>query len=320
MKKIKFLILIFALMVLGYFGSWFYSRYYLNFSENSSNAVWDQPFYLAAEGQVELYPIRDWKVSDPNISAEIVLMSDIDSGFMFYQKNLNLRRPIASVTKLMTALIVKKHLPADAAVAVSEKAAAADTAQNNSLRAGESFNAQDLMKIMLMISSNKAAVAFAEALNSEDFVNLMNEEAKNLNMTRTSFADSSGLNMANQSTAEDLKRFAQYILQNYPEIFVITQEDKSAVVSQKLKINHDLTNINVLAHSPKFLEELNIKYLGGKTGFTDEAKETYLGLFSVPSERFAGQNRRILVVVLNSASRYNDIESLLRWIKTAYVF
>jgi len=320
MKKLKFLFLIFGLIVLGYFGTWFYSRYFLNFSDKISDNFPETPFYLASQEQANIYPIRDWKVADPDLNAEIALVSDIDTGFMFFQKNLNLRRPIASISKLMTALLVKKQLSADTPILVSEKAISIDGAKSNSLQAGEIFKADDLMKIMLLISSNKAAEAFAESLDSQNFVELMNAEAKKLNMTRTSFADSSGLNMANQSTAEDLKRLAQYILQNYPEIIVLTQTDQTTVISQNLKIKHELNNINLMAQAPPILKDLNMKYLGGKTGFTDEAKETYLGLFIAPSSRFPGQERRLLIVVLNSGSRYNDVETLLRWVKNAYVF
>lgn len=320
MKRLKLLFLIFGLIVLGYFGTWFYSRYFLNFSGKISDNFPETPFYLAAQGQADLYPIRDWKVADPNLNAEIALVSDIDTGFMFFQKNLNLRRPIASITKLMTALLARKQLASDAPILVSEKAINIDGAKNNSLQAGEIFKADDLMKIMLLISSNKAAEAFAESLDSQNFVGLMNAEAKDLNMTRTSFADSSGLNMANQSTAEDLKRLARYILENYPEIVVLTQIDQTTVVSQNLKIKHLLSNINLMAQAPQILKDLNIKYLGGKTGFTDEAKETYLGLFIAPSSKFPGQERRLLIVVLNSGSRYNDVEALLKWVKSAYVF
>ncbi len=320
MKKLKLLFLIFGLIVLGYFGTWFYSRYFLNFSDKISDNFTEAPFYLASQEQANIYPIRDWKVADPDLNAEIALVSDIDTGFMFFQKNLNLRRPIASITKLMTALLAKKQLSSDTPVLVSEKAISIDGAKSNSLQAGEIFKADDLMKIMLLISSNKAAEAFAESLDSQNFVELMNAEAKKLNMTRTSFADSSGLNMANQSTAEDLKRLAQYILQNYPEIIVLTQTDQTTVVSQNLKIKHELNNINLMAQTPPILKDLNMKYLGGKTGFTDEAKETYLGLFIAPSSRFSGQERRLLIVVLNSGSRYNDVETLLRWVKNAYVF
>lgn len=299
MKRLKFLFLIFGLIVLGYFGTWFYSRYFLNFSGKISDNFPETPFYLISQGQADIYPIRDWKVADPNLNAEIALVSDIDTGFMFFQKNLNLRRPIASITKLMTALLVKEQLSSDTQVLVSEKAINIDGAKNNSLQAGEIFKADDLMKIMLLISSNKAAEAFAESLDSQNFVGQMNAEAKNLNMTRSSFADSSGLNMANQSTAEDLKRLTQYILQNYPEIFALTQIDQTTIVSQNLKIEHLLENTNLMAHTPLILKDLDIKYLGGKTGFTDEAKETYLGLFIVPSSKFSGQERRLLIVVLN---------------------
>lgn len=321
MKKIKFLILIFGLMVLGYFGTWLYSHYILNFPENNSDNIFaEEPLYLSSQSQANLYPIRNWKVEDPIVKAEVVLVSDIDSGFMLYQKALNLRRPIASLTKLMTAVVAKDNFQPDSAILVTKAAINIDNGQNNSLRAGEMFKLADLLKMMLLISSNKAAAALAENLNTDYFVNLMNAKAKDINMTRTNFADPSGLNMANQSTAEDLKRLAQYILQNYPEIFVATQTDQATVTSQNLKIEHQLKNINLLAQSPKFLKDLDVAYLGGKTGFTDEAKETYLGLFSFPSEKLSGQHYRILIIVLNSDNRYNDVETLLNWVKKAYVF
>jgi len=319
MKKYFFILLALGLIVVAFVGALFYSQNLLFLAKNPKNDSSEPPFFLAAESQVNLYPLRDWKVNEPKLNAEIAFLSDIDSNFTFFQKNPNLRRPIASITKLMTAFVAKKYLPNQTAITINERIFGFDGI-NNVLKPGEVLTVEDLLKILLLVSSNNAANALADGFGQEQFIKLMNEEAKNMNLTQTTFRDPSGLSLGNQSTAEDLKRLTQHILKEEPETFAITQEDEASVTSEDKKFIHSLKNINLLAHSPKFLEELNIKYLGGKTGFTDEAKETFLGLFSVPSQKFSGQYRRVLVVVLNSASRYNDIESLLRWLKTAYVF
>lgn len=322
MKKIiRTIFIIGSLVITVFLISWIYGQNIIQSQKNSDNSIINDSFYFSAANQSIGYPFRNWEQNDPNINAEVVLMVDIDTDYVFFQKNSNLRRPVASISKLMTALVAKKYISDGQNISVDAESLHVEGDNGNSMAEGEIFSADDLVRLMLLASSNKSAYALANFVGFDAFIIKMNEEAKNLNLTQTSFVEPSGLSMSNQSTAEDLKKLAQSIIKENPEIFIITQDATKTInsVGEKSK-SHLIKNINLFSQSPKSLGEIGIQYLGGKTGFTDEAKETYIGIFSVPSSRFEGQKIRVLTIILASSSRYNDIESLLRWVKQAYVF
>lgn len=322
MKKIFRTILIIGFLILAVFLiAWFYGQNIIQSQKDTNNPAANDIFYFSAGSQSVGYPFRNWEKSDPIINAEVALVVDADTDYIFYQKNSNLRRPIASISKLMSALVAKKYIPDGQNIPVDAEALHIEGDNGNGLTEGEIFPVDDLVRLMLLASSNKSAYALANFYGFDSFVAKMNEEAKNLNLSQTSFAEPSGLNMSNQSTAEDLKKLAQNIIKENPNIFVITQDANKTInsVGDKSK-SHLIKNINLFSQSPKSLEEMGIQYLGGKTGFTDEAKETYVGVFSIPSSRFEGQRVRVLTIILSSTSRYDDVESLLKWVKQAYVF
>jgi D-alanyl-D-alanine carboxypeptidase len=322
MKKIINSILIIGSLVAAVFLiSWIYGQNILQSQKTSDSSIISDSFYFSAGNQSVGYPFRNWEKRDLNINAEVALMVDIDTDYVFFQKNSNLRRPIASVSKLMTALVAEKYIPKDQNISVDAEAIHIEGDSGNGLAEGEIFSSDNLVRLMLLASSNKSAYALANFFGFDSFVVKMNEEAKNIGLTQTSFVEPSGLNMSNQSTAEDLKKLAQTIIKENPNIFVITQDASETInsVGEKSK-PHLIKNINLFSQSPKSLEEMGIQYLGGKTGSTDEAKEAYVGIFSIPSNRFEGQKIRVLTIILASPTRYSDIESMLRWIKQAYVF
>lgn len=322
MKKIFSIISIIAVLIVAAFSiSWIYGQNIIESQKNPGDSLVDESFFLSAGSQSVGYPFRNWEKADPQLEAESVLMIDVDSDYIFYQKSSNLRRPIASVSKLMSALVAEKYIPNGQNILLDKEALHVEGDSGNGLTEGEVFASDDLVKIMLLASSNKSAYALANFFGFDQFVAKMNEEVKRLGMTQTIFAEPSGLSMSNQSTAEDLKKLAQGIIQENPGIFVITQNPSLQINSLGDKANsHLIKNINLFSQSPKSLEEMGIQYLGGKTGYTDEAKEAYVGIFSIPSSRFSGQKIRVLTIILSSENRYKDIESLLRWIKQAYVF
>lgn len=322
MKKLFSIISIIIILIVTAFSvTWIYGRNILNSQKVSGDSLVKQSFFLSAGSQSIGYPFRNWEKEDPNLEAESVLMIDIDTDYVFFQKNSNLRRPIASVSKLMSALVAQKYISNGQNILLDKESLHVEGDSGNGLTEGEVFAADDLVKIMLLASSNKSAYALANFFGFDQFVAKMNDEAKRLNMTQTSFVEPSGLSMSNQSTVGDLKKLAQGILQENPGIFVITQNNSLQINSLGDKANsHLIKNINLFSQSPKSLEEMGIQYLGGKTGYTDEAKEAYVGVFSIPSSKFSGQKIRVLTIILSSENRYKDIESLLRWIKQAYVF
>ena len=319
-KIIKIIFFISLFISIGYFGSLLYTQYVIKPSALDSNLKSEQFYSVRSDASSIVYPFRNWEIKDdPVIQAKGALVVDIDSDFVFFQNQLNVRRPIASVTKLMTALVAKKYIPADEEITITEESLKVD-GDAPIFYLNEKVTANDLIRAMMIISSNKAAMALANHIGQDKFVALMNEMAKQLEMTQTSYAEPTGLSFLNQSSPADLKKLIKYIITEYPNLLLIAQNSVDKIQGKNPDIIHELTNINLIAHHPPFLDELNITYLGGKTGFTDEALQTFCGLFLVPSKRENEQPKRILVVVLGTPNRYNDIENLLKWLDKAYVF
>ncbi len=319
-KIIKIIFFISLFISIGYFGSLLYTQYVIKPSALDSNLKSEQFYSVRSDASSIVYPFRNWEIKDdPVIQAKGALVVDIDSDFVFFQNQLNVRRPIASVTKLMTALVAKKYIPADEEITITEESLKVD-GDAPIFYLNEKVTANDLIRAMMIISSNKAAMALANHIGQDKFIALMNEMAKQLEMTQTSYAEPTGLSFLNQSSPADLKKLIKYIITEYPNLLLIAQNSVDKIQGKNPDIIHELTNINLIAHHPPFLDELDITYLGGKTGFTDEALQTFCGLFLVPSKRENEQPKRILVVVLGTPNRYNDIENLLKWLDKAYVF
>jgi D-alanyl-D-alanine carboxypeptidase len=322
MIKIPWKMILFALFlaITGFIVPFTYNN--MSSNNNSSLILLDDSLYLSAGMQSDIYPFRNWKEKEPEINGEVALISNIDTSYIFYQKNINLRRPIASVSKLMTSLVSRNYISSETEILIQPEFLNIQGDRITNLKEGEKIKAIDLEKMMLLSSSNKSALALESVLPEDKFIEQMNGTAKFLNMNFTNFEEPTGLSMANQSTANDLKKLIEYILKNKPEILTITQEKETKIISQykDKEISHSVKNVNLLSQSPVFLEELNIKYLGGKTGYTDEAKQTYTGIFSIPSKKKIGKDIRVLIVLLYSNDRYQDIEKLLRWLNRAYIF
>lgn len=152
---------------------------------------------------------------------------------------------------------------------------------------------------MLLSSSNDAAVALAEQIGYKDFVHLMNEKAKELEMTETLFVDPAGLSLNNRFSIEDLSTLVKYILANYPQIFEWTRNDKIFI--------YDIANDQekIIFNENKLAKENN--FLGGKTGFLLTPNKG--GLISL----FRYRDYTILIIVLdgNWYDRYQDTKNIL---------
>lgn len=318
-KALKILLIISIGLVLGYGGAWFYFNY---FRSNNNVDIKGNEHYFSARSDISsiTYPFRNWSIKEePQIAAQGILLMDIDNDYIFYQREANVRRPIASITKLMTAVIAEENIHPQELITITQKALNTD-GDPAIFYLNEKLTSNDLIKALLMISSNKAAASLADFYGESNFVNLMNQKAKELGMTQTTFVEPTGLNFLNQSSPNDLKKLMKYIIANHPNLLLISKNFEDKIYGQNPTLTHELKNINQITQKPNYLDELGINFLGGKTGFTDEAWQTFAGVFLVPSQKEDGFARRILVVVLKTPNRYNDIEALLRWLTKAYVF
>jgi len=246
-----------------------------------------------------------------NISAVSWLVGEIDSGKILLKKNENFHFFPASLSKLMTAILVLDNIDLDEVVTISDYAISAE-GEEGSLKAGEKITVKNLVEMLLISSSNDAAIALEETLAKKgfDFLSLTEEKLKQLKMADTAIFDSTGLDRrGNFSTASDLFLLTREIYKNYPLIGQITRQAQKEVFSTDFKTSHLLKNTNELV--------LKIDNLwGGKTGSTPIAKDCLLTIyeFTLPEK---GDKIPIAIIVLNSSDRFNDTLKLYQWVSTA---
>ena len=236
------------------------------------------------------------------VSASAYLVGDLNTGEVILSKNQEKQLPIASISKLMTALTANEIANKDDVTQVTKKALAT-YGTNGNLRSGEKIKIEDLLYPLLLESSNDAAEVLAEHFGRDVFIRKMNEIAQNLKMSSTFYEDPSGLSPENKSTAADIFKLAGYLNQQKqeqaPNLLQIT-----ALRSYSDK-KHNWSNISRFLHKDG--------YIGGKSGYTDKAKQTVVSLFSLP----LGESgyRPIAITLLGSQDRYRDVENILKYLK-----
>lgn len=260
----------------------------------------------------EFYPIRNWLIDEPEILAEAAVIlnfkNDNFKNNILYQKNINQIMPIASLTKIMTAIVALENLNPDEVIEVSENSVAAD-GDKGGLINGEKLKVKDLLYIMLMESSNDAAMALAQnnsRLTYEEFINLMNIKANELGLKNTIFKDPTGLMPENESTVLEIAELTKYTF-NFYLISEILKTNQITISSLDNDFVHSIANTN------KLLGKLP-QIIGGKTGFTEEANGCMMILYKNYDESY------LIIVVLGSSQRENDVEKLIDWAQRAYVW
>ncbi len=254
------------------------------------------------------------------LEAKAAIVLDRQTGKILYKKNIDERLAIASLTKLMTALVVIENTNLTKVAIVSKEAV--ETEGNRiDLWSQETISVKNLLYALLISSSNDAAVALAEHFgksrtevryygNSElqfaPFVELMNKRVKNLGLKNTHFSNPTGLDdPENFSTAYDLAKITSFLLDR-PLIFEILRIPRMKIYSADGRINHLLLNTN------KLLGKLpNI--VGGKTGFTEEARET---MILVVKKLY--KDHQIISVILGSEDKFEETEKLVKWVLESY--
>lgn len=302
--KIKLILWTILSIFLGIFLIWlivFVFQYFRNekISEPQKNtALAIQPGIGEATNKSQYFYTNKETNGVPKISAKAFLVGDLNTGEVIFSKNQDQKFPIASLSKLMTALVATEINISDETAQVSKKALAT-YGTNGELRLGEKIKTSDLLYPLLLESSNDAAEVIAEEFGRESFISKMNQEAEKLQMTSSSFEDPSGLNRNNQSTVSDMFKLTGYLVQQKPDLLSITA--KRSYSNKK----HSWSNIS------QFLGKEG--YFGGKSGYTDMAMQTVVSLFDLPLGQSG--NRPIAITLLQSSDRKKDVESILKYLK-----
>ncbi|MEK7197941.1 MAG: serine hydrolase, partial [Patescibacteria group bacterium] len=256
-----------------------------------------------------ILPKRNWLVPPLELKAEAVMAIKLDGNRIYYNKNMNKQRPIASITKLMTAIIVLENYNLNDVIKITKKDIGREGSSGN-LRVEEIMTIRSLLTIMLIESSNNAAITLAN--QRPDFILLMNKKAQDLNLSNTNFTNPDGLDETdNYSSAFDIAKIFSYLIKNHKEALEILKIKNIVIYSSDGKIEHRLKNTNELLGRVS-------EVLAGKTGYTDNAGESLTLLISdLYSNNF---NNDIITVVLGSPNRFDESEKLIQWLKEAYIW
>lgn len=248
----------------------------------------------------------------PNLTAESAIAIDLNSAKILYQKNAQTERPIASLTKLMTGLIISEEETPYTIIEVSEEAAGTD-GSTSFLNAGEELTVKDLTYGMMIASGNDAAMALAlyNARTMENFVRKMNDRAQKLGLENTHFSNPMGFDTeTNYSTAQDIALLSMYVLQN--EFLTVPANLTRYEFESKSGIFHEFVSTNELLNKELAIPGVTVE--GLKTGRTPEAGEC---LIAVGKDK---DGHKILTVVLGSKARFQDTQKLIEWVYGNYQF
>ncbi len=245
--------------------------------------------------------------TDPlDLRSSVALVMDQDTREVLVSKNEGAVLPIASLTKLMTGLIITEaRLPMNEMVMISQEDVDTEKGSSSRLKVGAELSRGELLHLALMSSENRAANALGRTYpgGMPAFVALMNARAQSLGMKDTRYVEPTGLSSKNQSSAKDL---AILVAAAYSEPVL---RELSTSPGQQVEVGNrtlQFNNTNRLVHNPSW--DIGIQ----KTGYISEA-----GQCLVMQTKVAG--RKLIMVFLDSAGKYTrlaDAERVRRWVES----
>ena len=237
----------------------------------------------------------------PQISSKAAIFIDTKNGQMLYAKNIHDKLPIASLVKVMTVLIAMEYKKMDDTFIVSQRAADMEP-DKMLLIAGERLTLKELLDGIFLVSANDAAEVLAEGTTGDrtQFIKLMNDQAKQLGMMDTFYANPTGLDEDSNnsySSVYDLAILTRFLIRHYPEVVDISKSEHIYLEVTNTHQDYDMyTGINLVSTYPGVV--------GFKTGFTPEAGLTLITLARINGHEVIG-------VLLGSGDRRDEAKELL---------
>lgn len=242
----------------------------------------------------------------PAISAKSILVLDLGTDTTLLADQENVRLPIASTTKIMTALVASEYFKLDSVLTVNDGANIIGS--KIGLTKGESMDFRSLLYGLLLNSGNDAAFTIAENYpgSTVGFVSAMNKKASLMGLKNTHFHNPAGLDHPDHySSANDLAEITKEALKNMELARIFATKD-TEVTSIDKKYTYQLHNLNKLLSSVAGV-------LGVKTGYTAEAKENLVTLVN-------RNDHRILIIVLGSNDRFGESTKLIDWTYSNFIW
>ena len=250
---------------------------------------------------------------DPALKSSMALIVDESTGEIIYSKNADSRTSIASITKLMTAMVtLDARLPLVDKVTISNDDIDRVKGTHSRLNVGIELTRRELLHLALMSSENRAAAALARSYpgGTHAFVAAMNRKAERLGMNNTHFTDSSGLRSENQSTAEDLARMVR-AAHTYPIIHELTTTSsydlQMPIYKRARTLAHKKLVLRNVAfrNTNKLVNEKDWQIGVSKTGFISEAGHCLVMQATIA-------NQALIIVLLDSSGKYTRIDDAVR--------
>lgn len=249
------------------------------------------------------YPVKNGSLEFPELSAKSVVILDIGSSVLLYQKDPDLRLLPASTTKIMTALVALESYSLGEVLTVGDS-----KTEGNKIKliAGEQITVENLLYGLLVGSGNDAALVLAERFPGgvASFVSAMNKKASDLKLNDTHFTNPIGFDEeGHYSTAGDLARLAWVALKNKTFTNIVAQPEVT-VTDVSGKIIHEFKNTNELVGKIDGVR-------GVKTGWTQNAGECLVSFIERNGEK-------IIIVLLGSDDRFGETRKIIDWVFNNY--
>ena len=268
---------------------------------------------LLSDAYAEVLPTRIKRaVPPPEISAESALVVDRESGRYIYHKRIDEPRPLASITKLMTMLVLlDRAVDWSTVYEITEADRVTAEGSQAGLRLREKVMLDDLFKAALVVSANDAVLALVHSQGwaEEEFSAFMNLKAKALGLPATFFVEPTGLDSDNRAPATAVAKILDLALAQEKIASVLSLPDYEFVSESGFK--HSLINTNRLVGVSESL------ITAGKTGFLPKSGYNFVGQARGP----AGQELIVVILGSNSInSRLAEAEALVQWVVENYVW
>ncbi len=265
--------------------------------EETSQLFYDDTEAIEPENKTDKTVIETKTPRSP-VTAKSYLVGNVMTGEIYMTRNQNLVLPVASMSKLITAVESIDQFSLSGTTTVASSTIDYPDAQKYTV--GEIFTIEEALYPLLVSSSNIMAETLASTTSRTRFMDLMSSYAWEIGMPATYFADPSGLSPQNMSSASDFFALARYLFNMRPDILTITKTPKFTLATTT---EHGYREVN---STHPFVNEPN--FLGGKTGKTPQARDTMLTILSI-------NNIPVAFIVLGSEDRKKDTLYLVEQVK-----
>ncbi len=257
-------------------------------------------------------PVKKNEATELDLDCVSAAVLDLRTGKILFDKNADKEAPIASITKLMTALVFLDHNPGWETI-YEMKAEDKREGGKINLFTGEKVMVRDLFYSSLVASDNVATIGLINStgMSLDDFIAKMNEKAMEIGLDNTKFRDPLGLNDNNVSNALEIARLANKTL--------LKDEIREATMTKIYEFKTQQGRAKIVYSTDDLLSvfpEDGIEIKGGKTGYTEAAGYCFVG-------KFGNDGDEIISVVLNGDSknsRFDQTHTLVKWIYDSYVW